>query len=40
MKQEDWKQQLRERMDTWHEPVPDELWNRIERRIGEDMTNV
>lgn len=34
MKEKDWEQQLRERMDTWQEPVSDALWDNIEKRLS------
>lgn len=39
MNQEDWIKELRERADTWQEPVPDALWDSIESRLdGKDVT--
>lgn len=33
MKQHDWTEQLRQRMDSFEEPVPADLWSVVERRL-------
>ncbi|MBQ9667440.1 MAG: outer membrane beta-barrel protein [Prevotella sp.] len=34
MKQHDWTEQLRQRMDSFEEPVPADLWSGVELRVG------
>ena len=34
MKQDQWTEQLRKRMKGYSEPVPEELWDRLERELN------
>jgi len=34
MTNQDWTEQLRQRMDNYEAPVPDDLWAGVERRVG------